>query len=301
LQKPVQLNQNQQHQISSQQKAFEQQKRQRVEGEQARFQLNFLQKQREKQLAEYTLALENKKSQKPVREQQLEKTDNARSGAIKKQRLEKGSDDGIDEPRSQEPQWLENNKYSSKAIRNAKRQTTLKDQGMSLQKSTQSNERAKTYGTTQPKNVTSRTRTEAVPNRKYNSEPAVIRPQKMSSQRYARSTSSSRKNGPGEIIDLTRDISPDSKVEREEGGMVESAHSGASPTQVTEVQAEQVNIHPALPIEPSNLGPARKIAIMEDYNMAKDMLVVAGGFLCTYEKMKLFHVMSQCASALRGY
>jgi hypothetical protein len=103
LQKPVQLNQNQQHQISSQQKAFEQQKRQRVEGEQARFQLNFLQKQREKQLAEYNLALENKKSQKPVREQQLEKTDNARSGAIKKQRLEKGSDDGIDEPRNQEP------------------------------------------------------------------------------------------------------------------------------------------------------------------------------------------------------
>jgi hypothetical protein len=177
-----------------------------------------------------------------VREQQLEKTDNARSGAIKKQRLEKGSDDGMDEPSSQEPQWLENNKYSSKTIRNAKRQTTLKDQGMSLQKSTQSNERAKTYGTTQPKIVASRTRTEAVPNRKYDADDYDTKTDPDQKVRK-KPKQAARKDGPGEIIDLAGEISSDSEAEREEIDKVKSAKAILSLTQTITGEAEHLKVN----------------------------------------------------------
>jgi hypothetical protein len=241
LQKPIQQNQNQQHQISSQQKAYEQQNRQRIDEERIKFELNSNKKLKEKQLAEYNLALESKSYQKPIRGQQLERTDNQRSGAIKKQRVEKGSDDGIDEPSSQESRWLENNKHPNKNIRNTSRQTTLKDQGRPLQKSAQTNERAKTYGT-QPKNGASRTRTEAVPNRKYDSDEYDTRTDPDLKVRK-KPKQAARKDGPGEVIDLAGEISSDSEAEREEIDKVKSAKAILSLTQTITGEAEHLKVN----------------------------------------------------------
>jgi hypothetical protein len=239
--KQQQLMVEQQQGCSSQQKAVERQNRQRLDEERMKSELNERVRREDNLLAGYKITLESKSYQKPMMEQKLERTDNQRSGAIKKQRVEKGSDDGIDEPSSQESRWLENYKHPNKNIRNTSRQITLKDQGRPLQKSAQTNERAKTYGT-QPKNGASRTRTEAVPNRKYDSDEYDTRTDPDLKVRR-KPKQAARKDGPGEVIDLAGEISSDSEAEREEIDKVKSAKAILSLTQTITGEAAHLKVN----------------------------------------------------------
>lgn len=152
-----------------------------------------------------------------------------------------GSDDGIDDPLSQDTPWLENNRNPNKITKGATKQSIVKDQGRQQQKSSQSNERAKTSGTTQVKNVASRTRTEAVPNRRYDSEDYDTNIDHDTKARK-KPKQTARKDGPGEIIDLAGELSSDSEAERNENSKVKSAKAILSLTQTITGEAEHLNL-----------------------------------------------------------
>lgn len=241
LMKAAQQNQQQQHQSSIQQRqSYDQQNRQRQDEKQTIFQQNTRKKEKEMQLQEYNQIQISKNQQQPMREQQLEKSDNGRH-AIKKQRVEKDSNDEIDEHSSQGSQWLENNKNPSKSMRSTTRQSTLKDQGRPQLKLFLNNEKAKTYGSTQPKNGTSRTRAEAFPSKRYDSDEydTMIDPEPKVRKK---SKQSARKEGPGEVIDLACEMSSDSEAERDESEKVKSAKAILSLTQTITGEAEHLKL-----------------------------------------------------------
>lgn len=198
-----------------------------------------------------------KQMKKPTMKQQQEATsDNPRSGAIRKLRADVEDDDEIEEPDSQSSGWLENNRNPDKNSKVQSRQCAREESNRLQVRTHQSTDRVtaptkvvkngisdqKTYGNGHASRIGARTRTEAVPTRKYDSEAYETKNDTDQRVRKKSKHTGNRNDGPAVVIDLAGEVSSDSEAERTEGEKVKSAKAILCLNQTITGEAEQLKI-----------------------------------------------------------